>query len=315
MRSMNPQSFQKFVAKVGELTASECIEVKRALSGREQKVQGSLILREAEEAIKSCPHCDCDQLILAGMLDERQRFKCKACLKTFNALTGTSLAHLRLSEKHLDNAACMVEGMSVAKTAKALGVAITTAFRWRHRFLTAPQTIQPLELTGVVKADETFFIESFKGQRNGLPRPAKKRGTKAVKPGLSKEQIPVLVARDRSSGATLSAVIASRSAKDIGEKLLHVLSEDSLLCTDGARTYKKVAKAKGIQTHSVPAKKAASTFHIQNVNSYHSRLKGWMHRFYGVATKNLDNYLGWHRMLDKSAASMSGKTFMAASFR
>ena len=31
--------------------------------------------------------------------------------------------------------------------------------------------------------------------------------------------------------------------------------------------------------------------HIDNVNAYHSRLKQWLARFNGVATKNLPNYL------------------------
>lgn len=313
---MKTIAFKKLIADVGMLSAAECIEAKKALRGLEQKVQGSLVLREAEAAIKACPYCDCGHLTKSGMRDGRQRFKCKACLKTFNALTGTPLARLRMAEKHIENAECMVQGLSVADTAERLGVAGSTAFRWRHRFLRSPQKIQPRVLTGVVEADETFFIESFKGQRKGLPRPAKVRGTKAQKPGLSKEQIPVVVARDRSSGATLSAVIASRKAKDIGEKLSPVLSDDCLLCSDGARAYGTIAKAKGIQSKSVPAKKAAGSYHIQNVNSYHSRLNGWMHRFYGVATKNLDNYLGWHRMLDKSdGGNMNGKAFMSASFR
>jgi hypothetical protein len=37
----------------------------------------------------------------------------------------------------------------------------------------------------------------------------------------------------------------------------------------------------------------------QNVNAYHSRLKKWMVRFYGVSTKWLERYLGWWRMLDR----------------
>lgn len=314
MLPIKPTAFKKLIEDVGTLSASECIEAKKALRGREQEVQGSLVLREAEEAIKTCPYCDCEHFTKSGVRDGRQRFKCKACSKTFNALTGTPLARLRMAEKHIENAECMVDGLSVAATAERLGVAVTTAFRWRHRFLRSPQKIQPLQLTGVVEADETFFIESFKGQRKGLPRPAKVRGTKAVKPGLSKEQIPVLVARDRSSGATLSAVIASRKAKDIGEKLSPVLSDDCLLCSDGYKAYGVIAKAKGIQSKSVPAKKVAGSYHIQNINSYHSRLKGWMHRVYGVATKNLDNYLGWHRMLDKDNC-MDGKTFLNTSFR
>jgi hypothetical protein len=35
-----------------------------------------------------------------------------------------------------------------------------------------------------------------------------------------------------------------------------------------------------------------------NVNAYHSRLKEWLRRFHGVATKNLPNYLGWCRTLE-----------------
>ncbi len=37
-------------------------------------------------------------------------------------------------------------------------------------------------------------------------------------------------------------------------------------------------------------------FHIQNVNAYHSRLKTWMRRFNGVATKYLPSYLGAPRI-------------------
>ena len=35
-----------------------------------------------------------------------------------------------------------------------------------------------------------------------------------------------------------------------------------------------------------------------NVNAYHSRLKQWLRRFNGVATKNLPHYLGWRRILE-----------------
>ncbi len=45
-------------------------------------------------------------------------------------------------------------------------------------------------------------------------------------------------------------------------------------------------------------------FHIQNVNAYHGRLKGWMSRFHGVATKYLPNYLGWRRCLGRFATTL-----------
>ena len=38
-------------------------------------------------------------------------------------------------------------------------------------------------------------------------------------------------------------------------------------------------------------------YHIQNVNAYDSRLKQWIKRFNGVATKYLESYLAWMRLL------------------
>jgi hypothetical protein len=87
-------------------------------------------------------------------------------------------------------------------------------------------------LSGIAEADETFFLESFKGQRK-LPRPARKRGGKAAKPGLSAEQIPVLIARDRN-GEVFDAILEKVDAKQLGGALKPVLSKDALLCTDGS---------------------------------------------------------------------------------
>jgi hypothetical protein len=50
----------------------------------------------------------------------------------------------------------------------------------------------------------------------------------------------------------------------------------------------------------LPIRVVAGVYHVQNVNAYDSRLKTWMRRFNGVATKYLDSYLGWFRALDRS---------------
>ena len=46
-----------------------------------------------------------------------------------------------------------------------LGVAPSTAFRWRHRFLQLTQPVKALVLTGVVEADETDFERCLEVQR------------------------------------------------------------------------------------------------------------------------------------------------------
>jgi hypothetical protein len=92
-----------------------------------------------------------------------------------------------------------------------------------------------------------------------------------------------------------------------------ILAPDVVLGSDGASAYRAIGKKFGIDVKSVPAKKAAGNYHVNNVNAYDSRLKGWRHRFFGVATKNLDNYLGWHRMLDIKEGNPTGKTMVARS--
>ena len=38
--------------------------------------------------------------------------------------------------------------------------------------------------------------------------------------------------------------------------------------------------------------------HVQNVHAYHTRLRGWLQPFRGVASRYLTNYLGWRWALD-----------------
>ena len=65
------------------------------------------------------------------------------------------------------------------------------------------------------------------------PRPARKRGGVAEKPGLSAEQIPILIARDRT-GAHIDGVLPDRSEAAVRPVLEGKLSKDNtLLCMDG----------------------------------------------------------------------------------
>ena len=134
-----------------------------------------------------CPHCGGRRLQRWGHSHGLPRYRCNGCRRSFNALTGTPLARLRKKDRWAAQTAAMLAGESLAKAAKRCGVAASTAFRWRHRFLQAPALDKPTKLTGIVEADETFILESFKGKRSGLPRPARKRGGKAAKRGLSRE--------------------------------------------------------------------------------------------------------------------------------
>ena len=175
---------------------------------RRPAVDENLLGKLGRDRIASfgCPHCSAAEVRRWGRAGGKPRYRCVSCGKTFNLLTGTPLAGLHHPERWADQAQALIAGETVSKAAERCRVAYTTAFRWRHRFLAALNLDKPQRLSGIVEADETFILESFKGKRGKLARPARKQGGKASKRGLSSEQIPVLVARDRS-GATFDAVL------------------------------------------------------------------------------------------------------------
>jgi hypothetical protein len=145
---------------------------------------------------------------------------------------------------------------------------------WRHhRFLAAPTLDQPTRLSGIVEADETFILESFKGRRRALPRAARKRGGKPEKTGLSAEQIPVLVARDRT-GATLDGVLPKLDRASVTAVLGGVVTAANRICCDGGKAIAAFARVGGIPYHVLPKpggpQPGAPDLQINNVNAYHS---------------------------------------------
>jgi len=251
--------------------------------------------------IEGCPHCESGEIVAWGRAKALPRYRCKRCGRTFNAVTGTPMARLRKNARWLDHAKAMLEATSLAKAAQRCEVHYTTAFRWRHRFLASPALDKPKTLTGIVEADETFVLESFKGRRSALRRPARKRGGKAKHPGLHFENIPILVARDRL-GATFDAVLPQVDGASIKAAMGGVVTPANQLVCDGGRAIIAFAKREKIPVKVLlsPGKPTpeAPELHLNNVNAYHGRFKEWMRRFHGVATKNLPNYLGWRRAIE-----------------
>ena len=107
-----------------------------------------------------CPHCNSHEVAPWGSASAMPRYRCKNCKRTFNGLTKTPLARPRQKDKWLEQAKAMIDGVSVAKTAERCNVHHTTAFRWRHRFLTSPALDKPHTLSGIVESDEMFILGS-----------------------------------------------------------------------------------------------------------------------------------------------------------
>jgi hypothetical protein len=91
------------------------------------------------------------------------------------------------------------------------------------------------------------------------------------------------------------------------------IATDSVPCSDGWQAYRRAAAKLGVR-HEVLRGKAKERrrgpFHLQNVNNYHGRWKGWMHRFKGVASSYLPNYVAWFRHIDTNARNNDPKIML-----
>jgi transposase-like protein len=250
----------------------------------------------------SCPHCGNEHPVKWGHASGLQRYRCQnpACHKTFNALTGTPLAKLQHRDKWFDYLRCMRDSLTLRVSAARVGIDLKTAFRWRHRFLKTSARNNASTLSGIIEVDETFFRESCKGKRNLTHRKPRKRGGQGSRKKKA-DKIPVLIARDRN-GQVSDLVDPALQKSTVHAFLAPIIDRDSILCSDGHSWYKTFSADHGIAHHRLitldSQRVIGKEYHIQNVNSYMSRLKGWMARFNGVGTTYLPNYLAWRRLFE-----------------
>jgi transposase-like protein len=294
---MDHAAFRAWLSEVDGLTLKQRAELQATLSERPPSVAVAGVVEERLGEERRCPHCGNAETVSRGQVDGLRRFRCKGCSKSFNALTGTPLARLRKKGLWLEFGQSLSEGETVAASAERCGVAPSTAFRWRHRFLRAAETAAK-RLGGIVEVDETYILSSCKGER-GLTREPRRRGGKAGQRGLSKEQTAILVAADRS-GATLSAILPEVTAKAIGQVLEPVLERDALLVSDANNVYPPCARALGVSHESLnhsDGQRVRGELHIQTVNSRHEGIKTFLRPRRGIATRYLPSYLRWFHLI------------------
>ncbi len=288
---MQNAEFRRLLASLERLTPRQRRTLRAAIEPRQIDPEEQLPVPEV------CIHCGGNQVIRWGRPRGKQRWRCKACHRTFSRFTNTPREGLRHRERWAEFAAALLDGATVHQIAERCGIDPSTAHRWRTRFLEGLVAVQePLE--GIAEADETYLLRSAKGQpqeREALDRPARKRGGKATRRGLSREQVPILMVQDRS-GAVASRVTDPFNAKAASALLREVLAEDAILCTDGHRSYRAAARELDFRHERVvhsQGVRVRGPFHIQNANNLHSRFKDWLRRFNGVSTSRLPLYVAW----------------------
>jgi transposase-like protein len=267
-----------------------------------------------------CPQCGSIHVRKNGTVRHKQRYSCYDCHRSFGETTGS----VRYKSKHTRETwenyqDCFTMKLPLRETAIKCGIALSTAFFWRHKILDAlSANLNSQKLDGVVQADETYIQDNYKGNSNAVKnlkkataaerRPAYEqnrisghrhgRGNATHTRGLSKQKVCVPCAID-AEGKTLARA-AGKGIVQLNylEYALGAnLTEQVVLVTDKTR-----ASSEFCASHELPIiqlkadsdSRNGQTYNLQKINNMHGRIKRLLFPFKGVATKYLDNYLAWN---------------------
>ena len=164
---MDIKGFQVWLSAARGLTRAQRREALAVLSGRSEGEASKAAIELGVDEARRCPHCASEGAVSRGMARGLRRYQCKGCGRTFKALSGTPLSGLHHKERWLSFGASLAKGETVKASAARCDVAVSTAFRWRHRFLAAARSDSEV-LKGIVEADETYVLERAGRVRAGL---------------------------------------------------------------------------------------------------------------------------------------------------
>lgn len=140
-----------------------------------------------------CPRCKSTNIKKNGKYKNRQLYKCKDCSRKFNELTNTPLHHTRLNYWQIETAYdCLVNKLSIRKSAKKINVNTRTAFVLRFKIITCLEKINNENvLTGNIELDEYYLPVNLKGtKKDKMPRISKSRKTNGTgTQGISKHTV------------------------------------------------------------------------------------------------------------------------------
>ncbi|MBO5021438.1 MAG: IS1595 family transposase [Clostridia bacterium] len=241
--------------------------------------------------------------------DGRQRYFCKDCGKTFYAVQDSLSSNVN---QDMNTWIKFVRGMfrqySLDELSEDCNISRTTALSWRLRVFQALEILSSkVKLSGNIIADDTRLNYNLKGNHGTnfiMPHRARSRGGSYSMKSHNKNQICILCAIDEN-GNSFSKVVGfgNPSAKRICDGFkdkIDCSEKGNYLITDGANCFNKAIETYGFlewkkrTTLKKGNKRVPDTtteYHIQRINSYHSRLKRFIRNYNGISSRYLPGYL------------------------
>ena len=234
-----------------------------------------------------CPKCSSHSFRKHGHSLGIQRYRCKKCKRCFNETVNTALHWIHNKQKMMQYAETLPEHLSLKKTAEKIGISANTSFSWRHKILSSFISLESNPAKSPAGACQITMPRSYKGKRSVPEKPAPATKTLLV---ADARGIPCLQRLpDKCTKLKASQILASS------------LSESASIACRPAHLLRRAAEMTGrpnVEQHSLQEKL------LVKINSVQTQLEQWMARFYGVASKYLQQYWNWFRAENSLAHSI-----------
>lgn len=246
-----------------------------------------------------CLTCSSSKVMGYGFTPRRvRRYRCDDCKHVFSETTGTAISRIRDLKKFNHYIFCMLSGYSLRASASDVGISLQTSFAWRHIILNSLENVRKLVFSNIVEVDETFIQHAEVGNKHIIGRKSRKRGGKAKSDGITKAHVSIYACTDRDGKSLLAVGGRGKLTKAaIHRTIGNTISPENTIVSDSDRNLALYLKDRNITQVKLSARKKErvkdKVFHIQHANNLQQRLKEWIRKFKGVATKYLQNYLNW----------------------
>lgn len=292
--------FPEILANVDKLTDEQKAQLVAKLMAdmpEYETVRDSKNGNEDGMAPMACPHCGSIDVKKHGKVNDKQRYKCKDCCKTFNEGTGSISHHSHLSDwQWKEIIRGMVLGLSIPKIADLTELSVKAVWYNRNKVLHILADLFGYQdnFVDIAECDEHFVHMSFKGKRDPeffvyklgrLPRHHRTRAEKieylqkyglwdelcknpeqldlllkgdADLPGTNRDSVCILTGKDRSGNLFAKPVcLGNAESSHIVNHFDGRFNEDTILVTDGNNSYNWFADERNIHHVKVPSDKKA----------------------------------------------------------
>jgi transposase-like protein len=240
-----------------------------------------------------CTYCESKRIIKSK--SESSRYHCYNCKRSFSVFVGTIFEDTRLGLPEwfmtiglLLNAKM---GISAKELSRQLGVTLKTAWFTAMKIRCA-MIDKETQLHGLLEMDESYFGNTPKGKKltKFTPDNVPIISTSTQKRGRGTKKIPVVGIVEKG-GNVKTKIIEKLTTRNLMAMLKHyVKTDESVLVTDGFRSYNKMDEA--IEHITVKHSERSSKLNTNSIEGYWSLIKnGIKGNFRSLSQKYLPFYL------------------------